>query len=204
MRGGKRPKTGAASAPLQVGSQVAMTAGAKLLWVDPGLYGLTVASMGPSPVAAGGMSLPAALVVAPDTGSAVAVEIISDANSGNWIGAGGGTLVLRSPPAGGHVLVTAYALPEQGAAPLELSLHPINGEHPALMAATSAAARRPLRREITLHIERVGDRLFSDDGWAGRIGSRLRIEAFAVRPLEEIPRGEIEYCAFTRGSRETK
>jgi hypothetical protein len=203
MRGEPRRTAGAARAPAQAGSQVAMTAGAKLLWVAPGLHSLSVAPMGPTPSAAAGMILPAVLVVAPNAGKAATVEIVADPVSGNWIGAGGGTLVLRAPPAGGHVLVTAYALPGQATTPLELELHPIDAEHAATMAAAPAAARPSLRSEITLHIERFGDRQFSNEGWAGQPGSKLRIEAFALRPLEGISRGEIEYRVFSRGGRDT-
>jgi hypothetical protein len=186
-----------------------MTAGAKLLWVDSGLHSLSVAPMGSTPNVTGGMNLPSVLVVTPNAGKAATVEIITDPNTGNWIGAGGGTMVLRAPPGGGHILVTAYALPEQSTMPLELELRPIDAEHAAVVAAaavaaeTAVAARAPLRSEITLHIERFGDRRFSGEGWAGQLGSKLRIEALAVRPLEGISRGEIEYRAITRGGRET-
>jgi hypothetical protein len=153
--------------------------------------------MGVIPSAVGGMNLPAVLVVAANAAEHAEVEIVGGPNVGNWIGAGGGTLVLRAPPAGGHVLVTAYALPQQGTTPLELELHPIDSEH-----AAPIAPQATLRSEIVLHIERLGDRRFAGGGWAGLPGSKLRIEAFAVRPLERISVKEIEYRGLASGGGE--
>jgi hypothetical protein len=110
----------------QAGAGIAMLAGAKLLWVDPGLHRLTVAPMSITPSAAGGMSLPAVLVAVPYAEGRVSVEIVGEHGTGNWIGVGGGTVVLRSPAAGGQVLVTAYALLDQATRPLEIDLHPID------------------------------------------------------------------------------
>jgi hypothetical protein len=179
-----------------------MIASAKLLWVDPGPHSLTIASLGATPDAAAGMSLPAVSVTTPDTGNGAAVEILAAQGVGTWIGADGGSVVLRAPAEGGHVLVTTYALPDQTISPPEIDLRQIDDEQ-AAMASAPDETRRPLRAEVILHIERAGDRRFPAEGWAGRVGSHLRIEAIAVHPLELISRGEIEYKAFSHGGRET-
>jgi hypothetical protein len=182
-------------------SGIAMVASAKLLWVNPGAHRLTIASLGASPSNAGGMSLPVALVTVPDAGETEPVEIVMASANGTWLGGDGGSVILRAPPEGGPILVTTYALPDQATSPLELDLSEIDDEEAAL--AASEETRRSLRAEIILHIERTGDRRFPAEGWAGRVGSHLRIEALAVHPLELISRGEIEYKAFSHGGRET-
>jgi hypothetical protein len=113
-----------------------------------------------------------------------------------WIGAAGGTVTLRAPASGGHVLLTSYSPQGEAAELADAELRPINA-----VAATAGGAA--LRAEIVLHIEREGDRQFTAGGWAGRLGSRRRIEALAVRPLEAISQAEVEYKVYGSGGRET-
>ena len=74
-----------------------------------------------------------------------------------------------------------------------------------LAAAAPAAAvpGREIRREMILHIEREGDRVFSAPGRAGTRGQRRRVEAFGIRPIEGLAPGDIEYRAFGPSGRET-
>ncbi|HVH78796.1 MAG TPA: glycosyl transferase, partial [Stellaceae bacterium] len=62
---------------------------------------------------------------------------------------------------------------------------------------------REIPGELVLHIERQGDRLFPAGEWAGSPAERLRIEGFAIRPLEAISPGHIEYMGFGPGGRQT-
>jgi hypothetical protein len=179
---------------------IAIAAEAQLFWVDRGRYHLTIAPMQSALGVAGGMSLPSVQVVTPNAGDPSAVEIIGEPEA-NWIGSGGGTIVVRSPPEGGHLLVTAYTLPDQPTSPLEIDLQPVDDDPSG--ETSEASTNLGPRLEIVLHIERAGDRRFAGAAWAGRLGSRLRIEAMAVYPIEVISRGEIEYKVFTHGGRET-
>jgi hypothetical protein len=142
--------------------------------------------------------------MAPDSGGAASVELLGTTGAGSWIGPEGGLVLLRGPPGGGHVLVTSYMPPGQPAVPLDIDLRPLE-QKPAARTATpiSAAPAAALPMELVLHIEREGDRHFATGGWAGRLGSRLRIEALAVRPLGAIRRGEIEYKVYAADGRET-
>jgi hypothetical protein len=206
---------GTVSPPAMVVSgpaSVAIVAGAKLLRVEPGLHSLIV---GPSRAAARvvpGMSLPAVYVTAPHAADGSAVELVSSQGPGDWIGPQGGSIVLRGPGNGGHVLVTAYMLADQATGPLDVELRPVgDAVHPATASSTITVAPDPtvtqagpnVRAEIILHIERQGDRQFVAGDWAGQPGSRLRVEALAVRPLEMLSRDEIEYKAYAHGGRET-
>ncbi len=62
---------------------------------------------------------------------------------------------------------------------------------------------REFRLEIALHIELVGDRRFAGQGWAGTRGQKLRVEAFALLPLDTISAADLEYKAFAPSGRET-
>jgi hypothetical protein len=196
----------APAAPISLTARVdralpTVVAGAKLLWVEAGLHSLVVAPARVATRRAAGMSFPAILVSVPDGAEPDAVELMGAAGSSRWIGAEGGSLVLRAQAHGGSVLVTGYTLPDQTASALDLELRAFDGTWN--VAPTGAAAPDLVRAEIVLHIEREGDRQFAAGGWAGRIGSHLRVEALAVRPLEAISRGEIEYKVFSHGGRET-
>jgi hypothetical protein len=178
---------------------VAIFAGAKLLWVEPGLHKLVVAPTNAALSRVRGMGLPAVVVTAINSGEG-SVELMGRSGSGNWIGNGGGTVVLRAPPGGGDILVTAYAPAGQLIPPLDIELSPIDAisDEPA-----ETAPPQSLRVEVILHIEREGDRRFLGEGWAGHVGSRRRIEAIAIRPQETISSSDIEYKAYAVGGRET-
>lgn len=172
--------------------------------IEPGLHTLTIAPARAAPGGVPGMSLPAAFVMAPNSGSADSVELLGTSGAGSWIGPEGGSVVLRGPPGGGHVLVTAYMLPGPAAVPLDIDLRPLDQKPAATtVPALPAAPATALRTELVLHIEREGDRHFATGSWAGRLGSRLRVEALAVRPLGAIRRGEIEYKVYAADGRET-
>lgn len=66
-----------------------------------------------------------------------------------------------------------------------------------------SASPRAIKIEMTLHIEREGDQQMPARGWVGRLGQRKRIEAFGLRPLEEMTPGDIEYMAVGPGGRQT-
>jgi hydrophobic W protein len=166
--------------------------------VEPGLHSLTIAASRGAAHEIAGMILPAVFVTTPHSAMGDAVELIGARGGGTWIDAAGGAVILRAP-AGGQVLLTHYHPPGGTAMPLAIELRPVD----ATTAALTAPGGPPLRAEIVLHIEREGDRQFTAGGWAGRLGSRLRVEALAVRPLEAISRGEVEYKVYGTGGRET-
>jgi hypothetical protein len=197
MRSGNVPTSRRKRPPPAGPSGIAVPAGGKLFRIEAGLHRLTIpparATLGGVP----GMSLPAAFVMAPNSGGAAPVELLGATGAGSWIGPEGGSVVLLGPPGGGHVLVTAYMPPGLPAVPLDIDLRPLDQNAPI---ATPAAE---LRTEVVLHIEREGDRHFTAGGWAGQIGSRRRVEALAVRPLGTSGHGEIEYKVYAGGGRET-
>jgi len=180
-------------------STVTIISEARLLRVAPGLHSLAIAAFRNSARELAGMTLPAVLVTVPGSGMGDAVELIGARAGGAWIDAAGGMVIMRAPAAGGHVLLTSYSSPCEAAMPLDVDLQPVDTAAMALAAPGGPA----LRAEIVLHIEREGDHQFTTSGWAGRLGSRRRVEAIAVRPLEAISSGEVEYKVYSTGGRET-
>src|SRR5262249_4092169 len=52
-------------------------------------------------------------------------------------------------------------------------------------------------------IERLGDCRFAGQGWIGERGEGLRIEGFAIAPLDGMSSRDLEYRAFLPGGAET-
>ncbi len=132
------------------------------------------------------------------------------------LAARGGTVILRSPPGGGYVVVTAYGHAEQSAVSLALDLSrldrpPAADEEARTTTGTPTAGvagphgqGQEVPTEILLHIERAGDRLFPGRGWVGALGRKLRIEAFSIRPMERIAPADIEFKGFLPRGGETQ
>jgi hypothetical protein len=178
-----------------------------MLRVDEGLYALSIGAIAGNQSEIAGMAMPAALVSVPFAEDGNGVEIVASfPGRGPWLGKYGGTMIVRSPIGGGHLIVTVYGdggqHPEQQAGELSLDLRrldlPGNAAYEAAPAGTrptggsdpAAAGARDTPTEILLHIERVGDRLSP-----GR--------AFSIRPLERLLPADIEMKGFLPNGGET-
>ncbi len=214
------PKTDAASDPVPQTS-------ARLIRVEHGLHVLLV---GPTAGRVGvleGIALPAIQISSPPSDRFDPVEIITTWNdTGAWLGKNGGVVVLRAPPGGGELLITAYAEPGGPPAfPHDIEVRTIDqvnrrteGDRipdplrPAALADTAPPtppAETPTDPRddelwITLHIARQGDRSFPARGWVGNVGRRIQIEAFSISPGGKLSPDDIEYKAFGPQGRETQ
>ena len=196
---------------------VAVTA-VRMLAVGEGLYALRVGEIGGASGTLSGVEFPIAQVSAPFAEDGESLEIVASfPRRGSWLGREGGTVIIRSPAGGGHIIVTAYGNAEQPAVHLTLELRRLEspaaggaaerGAAAPVLAASEPAAEgdaREVPTEILLHIERAGDRLFPGRGWVGALGRKLRIEAFSIRPLEAIAPGDIEFKGFLPRGGETQ
>ena len=175
---------------------------ARSLRLDAGVHALIVGKSDPQPDDIAGATLPITQIV-PRSDDRGAVSIVSNsAGADGWLGPEGGTVVLRAPAGGAAVLVATYGITDETALPVVklLDLGRLSGgEAPA----PSATQGREIPSELVLHIERQGDRRFPGGGWAGNPGGRLRVEGFAIRPLQSIAPGQIEYMGFGPGGRQT-
>ena len=138
-------------------------------------------------------------------------EIIDSSGRGDsWLDREGGAVIVKSPAGGAHVLVTAYGLPAQTVTVPEIQVRRLDRPR-----SNRAAPRSPdpagypadepeeIRTEIVLHVERLGDRRFSGEGWAGNRGKKLRIEAFSIRPVDTLLARDIEFKALGPKGRQT-
>src|SRR5437867_2642892 len=159
------PASGAPPAPARQpeAPSVAVTA-VRMLRVEEGLYALRVGEIAGEARDIAGMAVPVAQVSTPFAEDGGGVEIVAAfPRRGPWLDKSGGTLVLRSPNGGGHVLVTVYGGAEQPANALSLDLRRLDepersAETGAPTAAAAAAAPavpagegREVPTEILLH-----------------------------------------------------
>jgi len=218
-RGRVRAKPRAVAVPEPADGEVqpvAVTA-VRMVAVDEGLYALRIGEIGGEGGAISGIEFPVAQVSAPFAEDGNGPEIVASfPRRGPWLGREGGTVIIRSPAGGGHVIVTAYGPAERSAVPLALDLRRLDGPATGVedqdatvsaVAGSGASAENQTREvptEILLHIERAGDRLFPGRGWVGALGRKLRIEAFSIRPLEAIAPSDLEFKGFLPRGGETQ
>lgn len=193
--------------PLRETATDEFAACSRIFVLNEGLYAAEVGELSPQESGKAGIDLPAIHVSAPPSEEYDTVEIATTSGDvPNWFGAKGGVAIVRSPAGGGVLLVTAYGPPAATAA-LKVDIRRLDRSASESRYAPPPAvplpAERSIASEIVLHIEREGDRRFPAEGWVGNRGRRLRVEAFAIRPLEGLSTGDIEYKAFGPNGRET-
>jgi hypothetical protein len=204
------------TAPTRISAIPGIAANVKVLELGAGLYSLSMSESGATQNQFSGMPMPATCVAGTPPGR---LEIFA-ATGGQpgWLGPEGGTIVARVPPGGGHIWFTSYRMTGQDAVPVEIQVTRLDQPSPKA-SLRGAPARQNLERserqrlrspvvqeietEITVHMERLGDRVFAGGNWIGNRGQRRRIEAFGIRPLETLSLHDIEYKAFGPNGRET-
>ena len=183
-----------------------ISAAASLVPLEEGLYAVTIGESTLDENESTALRIPILQVAAPPDREGRCVQIIGTGQQETWLRREGGTVILKSPPGGGHVLVSAYGPPAQLVQVPPIELRRIDSLRANDVGSGAAAPNdEPLeaRTEIVLHIERLGDRRFPGDGWVGNRGKRLRIEAFSVRPIETLTPRDIEFMALGPNRRQT-
>jgi hypothetical protein len=180
---------------------------ARLLRLDQGLYAVEIGETTAPDGEISGLMLPVIQISAPPGHRDEAVEIIGTSNGGvSWLAQDGGTVIVRSPSGGGHLLVVAYGPPEQVPDLPRVEVRRLDRSRPHDAALGSMDFRRErgeVQTEIVLHVERLGDRRFQSSGWIGNRDQKLRIEAFSIRPLEILSASDIECKAVGPKGQET-
>jgi hypothetical protein len=202
-----------------------LNATVQALTLSKGLHLITVTAA--SPQRSGDdddMALPA-IHVGPGPGvPAGQVEILSGPrHHGPWLSETRDMLVLKVATGQALILLTTIRgvpgpLPtisvevrrldgRPGAEPAPQSPPP---PPPALPPAAATApglktpsGRAALSTRMDLHISRKGDVFYVNNYWAGALGERLAIEAFAITPLEGLLPDQIEYYAVAASGAET-
>jgi hypothetical protein len=180
---------------------------ASIVRLDQGLYALEIRGTPGMPGRFAGSALALIQVsVLPGEGTGCVEIIGASSDAASWIGHDGGTVVVKSPPGGGSVLVTAFGLPGHALVPPRVDPRQLDrprSNGAALKALAVIPGPNEIRTEIVLHVERLGDRRFSSQGWIGSRGRRLRIEAFSIRPIEALAASDIEIKGLGPFGRET-
>ena len=185
---------------------------ADLVALEHGVYALEVGENSCLRGLVSKLRVPVVQVSAPRGEGDRTAEIIGTSGRGDtWLGAEGGTAIVKSPPGGAYVLVTVYGLPAQVVCVPDIQVRrldpppsldrPINGA--VLRSIDRADEPEEIGSEIVLHVERLGDRRFAGKGWVGNRGKKLRIEAFSIRPVDTLLARDIEFKALGPKGRQT-
>jgi hypothetical protein len=175
--------------------------------LDEGLYALEIGESARVIGQPFGLPMPAVQISAPRCQQGRSAEIIRASGCGDaWLDWEGGTVIVNSPPGGARLVVTAYGSPQETVAIPDIQVHRL--DRARSNGATSRPAGSPdapaeIRSEIVLHVERLGDRRFAGEDWAGNRGKKLRIEAFSIRPLDTLMARDIEFKALGPKRRQT-
>src|SRR5271167_4850858 len=95
-----------------------LAARASIVRLEEGLYALDISATTKLPSRRSGVALPAIHLSAPPAGRLGSVEIMgTSGHATTWIGHDGGTVVVKSPPGGGNLWVTAYGFPDEAVVP---------------------------------------------------------------------------------------
>jgi hypothetical protein len=184
-----------------------LAAATSLLRLDQGLYAIEIGETTASDDEISGLMLPVIQISAPPGDRDGPVEIVgTSANSIAWLAQDGGTVVVRSPPGGGHLLLATYGPPDRAPDLPSVDVRRLDRSRSHDGAPGSLSLRRERREiqtEIMLHVERLGDRRFQSSGWIGNSDQKLRIEAFSIQPLEILSARDIEFKAVGPNGRET-
>lgn len=190
-----------------IASRERPSATACVVTLEQGLYAIEIAESTPVEGRVFGLQMPAVQVSAPRDEQDRNAQIIAASGRGDpWLDREGGTVIVNSPPGGARVLVTVYGPPEQVVPIPDIEVRRVDrarSNRAALPYAGPPAAPAEIRSEIVLHVERLGDRRFPGEGWAGNRGKKLRIEAFSIRPVDTLLARDIEFKALGPKGRQT-
>ena len=192
------------TAPTRISAIPGIAANVKVLELGAGLYSVSLGESAATQSQFSGMVMPATYIVGTPAGR---LEIFAAAGGQpGWLGPEGGTIVARVHPGGGHIWFTSYRTTGQDAVQVEIQVtrldQPSKLEQSERQELHSPVVQE-IETEITVHLERLGDRIFEGGNWIGNRGQRRRIEAFGIRPLETLSLQDIEYKAFGPKGRET-
>lgn len=177
----------------------------RVVHLDHGLYALTAGpAVGTGTEPIDGIALPVMRLSSLPGHSPI--ELVSrPGDAPGWIDARGGTIFVKAPEIGGTALITTYggctaaAMRDVTIRRLNVSSLARRREPPAMVLGNDISG--VIESEITLHIERLGDRQFSSRQWAGNPNLRLRIEGISLRLLQGFGTDDVEYMGFYPGDK---
>jgi GT2 family glycosyltransferase/glycosyltransferase involved in cell wall biosynthesis len=177
----------------------------QFLPLPAGTYVFTVNQGAPSTAMVEDLLLPAVQVGVAPMASEATVEFVSRVTTTDrWLSRRRDMILARI--SGGSTSLALTSLSARDLPVLEINIQRLNadlaaqGSEPEAAASSETPGLFPAR--IIAHIQKIGDVPFAD-GWAGCIGERLWIEAFAIGSAGAITPDLIEYCGVTADGLQT-
>jgi hypothetical protein len=175
-----------------------LTSSVQFLNLPAGTYTFTVKEGAPLTSPPGELVVPALQVGVAPAQSESTVEFLSRATTTDrWLSRRRDMILARIAGEGASLMLTSLRSPDCPV--LGIDIRRIDPEQSpfdtGLQAEEDAqpGARAVMPAQILAHIHRIGDVPFKD-GWAGCLGDRLWIEAFAIGSAGSLPPDSIEYC----------
>jgi hypothetical protein len=188
-----------AKAPASGDAHAIAATAVRTLKIDEGFYSLRIGTIPGRAVEISDLTLPMALISLPSAEEGEEVEIVASfPGKGPWIAQEGGTVILRSPVRGCHIIVTVYGQPEQQ--PIQLVLDLRRLDQPAGKAEKATTDDRALpNRRHRMQKERVAE---SDESTPHAMGVAM---ASAFGRATKVAAAEAHRAGFAipgrRGSR---
>jgi len=178
----------------------------QILRLPEGIYSFTAPGSGGA-APRGDLILPALQVGLAPVRTAGRVEFLAGASAlDRWLAQDTDMIIVRITGGEAALYLTSVHLPDSPSMAVDvkrLTADPGAASHFSGEIAESAdGPLNPLPVRILTHIKNVGDLHFLDC-WAGWIGQRLPIEAFAVLSAGDLMADSIEYCGLTVDGIET-
>jgi hypothetical protein len=205
-----------------------LSASVQLLPLPAGVYLFSVKTGKPHLAGERGPIKLPAVHVGPAPGTAAhSVQCVSKNDTqGNWLAEPGDFLVLRLAADDTTLLVTS--LRDSDGAVLSINAERLDTRFESATEAATATSTPSIEKtlqskgealatvdlsqpeaivglplEITAHIRNHGDQSFVRRHWAGRLGTGMWLESFAVQPLERFGKKDLEYKGLTASGFET-
>lgn len=187
-----------------------VAAAASVVELTAGLHIVEIAGPSVPFDAAENVPLPLIRVAEWPTANEERLLIVSDSGTGEFWLEHAGSVIVRAPPRGGRLIVTVLGPADWVPEPAHLTVRHVVEHHgdgrsdpppAARLAHDPREANVPIA--ILVHMERVGDRVVSGEGWVGTRGQNRRIEGISIKSLGNLRPEDIRYMALYPGGEQT-
>ncbi len=179
-----------------------LTTSLQFLPLPAGIYTFTVKGGASDATAPDQLALPAVQVGVVPASSEGTVEFVSRVQTTDrWLSRERDMIIAKI--SGGNASLMLTSLREPDSPMLGINIQRLNADAPFSDHQDGQPNDgQSIPAHILLHIHRLGDIPFHD-GWAGCIGDRLWIEAFAIGAAGKIPAEMFQYCGVTADGLQT-
>jgi GT2 family glycosyltransferase/glycosyltransferase involved in cell wall biosynthesis len=190
-------------------SEQELSASVQVLSLPEGIYSFSVQGTPTQELQAEQLALPALQVGLAPAKSEGSVEFLTKATSlDRWLVYDSDMIILKISGGNASLLLTSLRVPESPVLNVDIRRLPVetgsaaNADMNGTIESGAAEKTSGHAVEILTHIKNIGDLKFID-GWAGWVGQKLWIEAFAVIAAGSIRPELVEYRGVTAEGLET-